>query len=136
MHQYLINISCLVGTSLTCFSPRKHIVAVPPSSRHGNILLFHHVKTLAPLVQEGGWAGWPRVFTAWQAYLEHHVTLLLATLIHRPHNCNAISRSPSSASGCAMRRDPQNRCLVPARPNRLSHLTALPLTWRKLVQWL
>lgn len=45
------------------------------------------------------------VFTIHQAYLKHHPILLLATLIHRPHNCNAISRSPSAESVCAMHRD-------------------------------
>lgn len=129
MHQYLINISCSVSDSLTRFSPRKHV-----SSRHGNITLFRHVKTLAPPVQEGGRAGVaPRVYYS-AAYLQHHATLLLATLICRPHNRNAISRSPSGASGCVTRRDPQNRFPLPTRPNWLSHLTPLPPTWRKLVR--
>lgn len=74
------------------------------------------------------------MFTTQQAYLEHHVTLLLATLIHRPHNRNAISRSPSGVPGCTMRSEPRNRFLAPARPNRLHHLTRLLLTWRALVQ--
>lgn len=75
---------------------------------------------------------WPHVFTTQQAYLEHHVTLLLAKLIHRTHNRNAIRRSPSGMPGCTMRGEPRNRFLVPARPNRLCHLTLLLLTWRAL----
>lgn len=65
-------------------------------------MLFHHVKSLA--VSRCA-RGWPHVFTICQAYLEHHPTLLLATLICRPHNDNAISRSPSGESVCAMHRD-------------------------------
>lgn len=95
----------------------------------------HHVfPPFLPSCKRAARLGWPCVFTTRQVYLEEHVTLLLATLICRPHNCNAISRSPSGASGCTTRRDPRNRCLVPAYPNRLSHLMPLPPTWRKLVQ--
>lgn len=69
------------------------------------------------------------MFTICQANLKLHPTLLLATLIHRPHNHNAISRSPSGESICAMHRDlpKQTPGACPARAaGPLNTVTAKP----------